>query len=155
MQDITSIKNVLIPSKFLQNVNATKLNLYNYISSVLTQLGITAVAPPTYKVYRIIARFSGSSLGIITTLENTLGVTPNLTRTGTGSMRISTSAFSDTNKMFITVTGSNNGEFASYIATVSTQQFNIEGYVQDNTTKDMVLSDNAFYAVFIEIKINN
>ncbi len=155
MQDITSIKNVLIPSKFLQNVNATKLNLYNYISSVLTQMGIGPVTPTVapYKVYRFIATFTGGVLQPITVLENTLGYNPTVVRIGVGTLRINAANFpNDANKLYITATGSRNNDFATF-TTHSSNTFVVKGFIQDATTKDMIISDDAFNRVFVEIQV--
>jgi hypothetical protein len=48
--DIKSLKAVIIPAKFMEGVNSTKFNLYNYIRLVLTQLGVTIPTPPANPV---------------------------------------------------------------------------------------------------------
>jgi len=145
--DIKSLKAVIIPAKFMEGVNSTKFNLYNYIRLVLTELGVLTPSPAPVKYLIGVITQNGTSNPVIADTVNTIAAY-SATRIGTGSYAITFTENPGTTKFMViveeTLTHATKNIFGQY----SSENNRIEIYCRDSATGASVdISNSAYFEI--------
>ncbi|MFN9109998.1 MAG: hypothetical protein ACK5XN_08010 [Bacteroidota bacterium] len=151
--DIKSLKAVIIPAKFMEGVNSTKFNLYNYIRLVLTQLGVTiptpAAAPTVNYLTGVLEQNSTDAPNVTTIYKNSLG-SFSTNRVSTGVYDIDFASPLGTNNVTIMFGANQFGLNKTLYGSYNSIDNAINFYCKDDATGNYV--DIAGSGIVFEIK---
>ncbi len=112
----------------------------------------TGSSEPSYKVYTALLTQEGTNAPVATVLQNTLGVTPVLTRDGIGFYKITATGVFEVGKTFVYA---NHIALAHIDEKVGITSSNVDFVRVTTTTTAGVLSDNIIFNREIEIRVYN